>query len=369
MSNMFLIEISEGFRIFRHVLKLKLDGPKKYKGNAEEICKQIIDDCWNGYYFQTSSGHFLQFYARDFGICVDSLIRLGYKKEVNKTLAYALKCYSKHSKVTTAITPKGKPYDFPYYAPDSLAFLVRSLRISGASELIKRHRNFLNKEIAKFYNIVIDRNTGLVKKGRFFSSMQDFSKRKSSCYDNIMVAMLNEELKKIKLLDNPLKQYDFKKIIKENFWAGEYFLNDLESDYVAGDANIFPFWSGIFDEKEMLKKSITAIQENELDKPFPLKYAKKGSKQKMIWLEFLAPGWERNAIWTQLGALYIQLVKKIDKSKAAEHIKKYSQVIENNKTYFEVFAPNGKPYKSLFYHADEGMLWAAILLGLMKKFK
>jgi len=358
-----LTQISEGFRIFRHVLRAKSGRIKRYKGDAEAICAQIVKDCWNGSYFQASTGHFSQFYARDFGICVDSLLKLGYKEEVEKTLSYALECYSKYGRITAAITPGGKPYDFLHYSPDSLAFLIRSIRAAGAAELTERYKDFLDMEINRFYDIVIDKSAGLVMADKIFSSIQDYSKKRSSCYNNTMAAMLSEELKKLRL-SNPLGKHNFKKAIADNFWNGEYFRGDLGSEYVAGEANIFPFWSGVFDEKDMLKKSVSAIQRNGLDRPFPLKYACKGARQEMVWLEFLAPGWERDAVWAHMGPLYIQLVKKVDKSTAEDYIKKYAEVIEKNKTYFEVFSPDGKPYESLFYHTDEGMLWAANFLGL-----
>src|SRR3989344_2702653 len=82
--------ISEALRIFRRSLKVRVSGFKKYDGDAKEICERIINDCFNGKYFQTSTGHFCQFWTRDFGMCAESLVKLGYKKEVGMTLEYAL---------------------------------------------------------------------------------------------------------------------------------------------------------------------------------------------------------------------------------------------------------------------------------------
>ncbi len=83
-------QLSEALKILKRSRYVKKHGIKKYKGNANAICKQIIKDCWNGKYFQVSAGHFTSFYVRDFGWCVDSLMKLGYKKEVHKTLDYVL---------------------------------------------------------------------------------------------------------------------------------------------------------------------------------------------------------------------------------------------------------------------------------------
>ncbi len=357
------IYLSEGNRIFKRSLYVRKYGFKQYKGNAKEICKQIVKDCWNGKYFQTSKGHFSQFWTRDFGFCTESLMKLGYKKEVRKTLKYALDIFSKHNKITTTITPNEVPYDLPYYAPDSLAYLIRSLRISNSIDLIKKHKDFLNKEINKFFNIVIDRKTGLVRKNKRYSSMKDMSIRKSSCYDNCCAAMLNNELKKIKILENPLKNYDLKKKIKENFWKTHYFIDDLSgNNLVTGDANVIPFYFEIFDDKKMFRSVLNKIQEIGLDKPFPMKYSL--NKPKMMWIDKLLDNYEGNTIWCHLGLIFVKTVYRYDKKLAKYYLNQYKKIIEKKTNFIEVFFPNGKPYKNFWYYADESMLWASIFLDL-----
>ncbi|MBW2992592.1 hypothetical protein KY345_05230 [Candidatus Woesearchaeota archaeon] len=359
-----LIYISEGLRMFRRSIKVRLKGTKKYKGNAEQICRQIVKDCWNGRYFQVSTGHFCEFYIRDFGWCIDSLLKLGYQEEVAKTLDYALNIYSKHGKITTTISPKGIPFNFPdRYAPDSLAFMIYSLSASNAKDLVKKYHLFLNKEIERFSNTVIGPD-GLVKKNIHFSSMKDHAIRNSSCYDNVMAASLSKNLSKLGL-NNPFKKYNYKKLIIENLWNGRYFLDDCSGkDYVAGDANVFPFHMGIIEDKNKLKSCIEALRKNNLDKPVPLKYNKKEANIKLIAIDFLSSNYETESAWTHMGPLYVSLVKKIDKKLAEEYITKYTELIEKYRNFLEGFIPNGKPFKSPFYYADEGMLWAANYLTL-----
>ncbi len=365
----FRTHVSEGLRIFRHSLDRRFRGHKRYKGSSAQICRSIVDGCWNSrfHFFQTSTGHYCQFYSRDFGLCTDALIQLGYGDKVRKTLEYALQRYSGHKKITVAITPNGRPFDFPYYGIDSVAFLVRSLRAAKAFGLVKKYRVFLETEAKSLFSIAIDADTGLVRKDRVFSSMKDYARRSSSCYDNVMVAMLKAELDRLKL-ENPLRHYNYKKIIMDAFWNGSYFADDLSSngdDYVAGDANVFPFWSGLFSSAAMLGKSINAIRDAGLDSPFPLKYASRGVRQGMIAYEILVRGWQADAIWTQLGPGYISLLKRIDREEAGMHIAAYSRLIEQHGTYFEVFSSSGKPFSTAFYHADEGMLWASLYLDLV----
>ncbi len=359
-----LNHLSEALRIFRRSRIVKNRGIKQYNGNANKICRQIIEDCWNGRYFQVSAGHFCEFYIRDFGFCIDSLLKLGYKDKVLKTLEYALSVYSKQ-RLTTTIIPSGKCIDVFDYSPDSLAFLLRCLRISDAKELVETYRAFLLKETNKYFNLVIDKKTGLVRTDRKFSSIKDQSIRKSSCYDNCMTAMLSNELDKLKM-SNPFKAYDYKKLIKDNFWTGNYFLDDLSGErYIAGDANIFPFWTGIFDDREMLKKCISSIQKEGLDKPFPLKYTK--NAKRLNFVSSFSQNYEGTSVWMHIGPLFVFLVKKIDRKKAADYLDVYTNLIKKYKNFIEVFNPDGTPYKSQFYHADEGMLWAANYLALKEE--
>lgn len=368
------IYLSEGMRMFRRRLKVILKGTKKYQGNAEEICRQIIDNCWNQdiQYFQASAGHFCEFWTRDFAFCIKPLINQGYKEKVLKTLRYAIDAFAKHGSITTTISPKQKPFDFPYYAVDSVPYFIYCLRTAGAYDLIRKHKEFLNSQINDFFEKVIDNTTGLVRKDRHFSSMKDYAKRKSSCYGNVMAALLKDEIneinKKEKLLVNPLDGYDYKKLIKKHFWTGSYFFDDLSGlRYPTGDANVFPFIFGLFQDKEMLRSCIRIIQQHKLDEPFPLKYAESGSKEhKMISLEFLAPDYERDTVWMHMGPLYIRLVKEVDTELANKYLSQYKQIIEKHQNYLELFKKNKKPYKSLLYHADESMLWAVIYIDIAR---
>ncbi|MBW3015077.1 hypothetical protein KY330_01530 [Candidatus Woesearchaeota archaeon] len=354
-------QLKEGWRIL--LRGISRGHYKKYKGNAKEICQQIVKDCWNGKYFQTSLGHFSQFYVRDFSYCVEGLLKAGYREEVKKTLEYALRIFKREDRITTTITPDGKTVNIFRYTPESVALMTRDLRVLNDKALIKRYKAFIEKEVHKAYEYAFDKEKGLLKKDIEFSSIKDGAKRRSSCYNNCMIAMLSNELNKLKFY-NPFDHYDLKRNIKENFWNGRYFIDDLSGvNYVAGDAITFAFWTGVFDSKNMFRSCLGAIKRDGLDKPWPLKYTKNRLKYHIIQ-EIFTPNYEGNTLWMHLGACFLKVVKKYDKKAFKEYITKYTKVIEKNKNYMELFHPNGKRYKTLFYKADEGMLWAAMYLEL-----
>lgn len=351
---------SQGSRIFITGWKSRLF-PHRYAGNAEEICRQIVKDCWNGRFFQTSTTNFPQFWTRDFGWCTASLLKLGYQKEVQTTLRYALNRFVRHNKITTTITPGGKPFDFPCSAVDSLPWLVHSIRL--AKFPYHSLKPFLNNQIALFVRQVVDPTTGLVKPNHL-SSMKDLAVRKSSCYDNCMLGMLAKDLKALKL-PNPLENYDYPDLIKRHFWSGRSFYDDIrQQDYVAGDANIYPFAVGLIGDTEMMNSAIAAIRAAGLDTPFPLKYTAGRKNIEFVWEELFLRNYESNALWTHMGPLYIKLVQRVNPALADEHKKRYTEWIEHYKNYLEVFTPKGKPFSTPFYYCDRGMLWAANYLTL-----
>jgi hypothetical protein len=353
--------LTQGSRIFLSSLKNRIYS-KKYQGSASEICEKIIKDCWNGRYFQTSTSNFAQFWTRDFGWCTASLLKLGFTQQVHHTLRYAINRFRQYHKITTTITPKGKPFDFPNMAVDSLPWLVHSIKISKFS--YHSFKPFLNQQIQLFFEKVINPSTGLVKPEINFSSIKDFALRKSSCYDNTMVALLAKDLKEMKLI-NPLAKFDDKQLLIRHFWNGEFFYDDLQKkDYVTADANLFPYLFGIITDKEMLKKSLTSIEEAKLDEPFPLKYTASRKQRNFIWQEFFLRNYESSAIWLHMGPLYAKLLQSVDKKKSREIKDKYTALIEKHGNFLEVFDSKGKPFGTPFYYCDRGMLWAANYLTL-----
>jgi len=354
------LHVLEGLRMFKHSLKKRVSGIPRYSGNSEQICQKILKRCWNEKYYQTSAGHFCEFYTRDFSWCTKPLMALGQKEKVQVTLEYAMQTFSRNKKVTVAINPSGKPFDYPNYAVDSLPYLLRSLVLSDSFYLIDRYHGFLSKEVERFMAIVIDKKTGLVKKSQF-SSAKDHTNRVSSCYDNCMAGMLSLLLEQSGL-NNPLVKYDYAEITVKNFWKGSYFVDDLSSkQQITGDANIFPFWSGAVKEKQMRRQSIDTIRKLKLDRPFPLKYSNKTAT------EIMAPNYQGNTIWSYLGMLYIDEVSKLDERLALYYLVKYDEVIKRNANFLELYEPDGQPYKTAFYVTDDSMIWASMYLELARR--
>lgn len=361
----FIEIINAGLRMFKRNLRVKIKGLPKYKGNAEEICKTIIEECWNKKenYFMTSKDHYTEYYCRDFGMVTRALLYLGYKEKVKKTLNFALKNFKKSNRITVMISKRGKCFDFPYYAPDSLAFLLHSLYELNDKNLIKEYNSFLEKEINRFEKKVVQKD-GLPKKHKF-SSMRDHSIRERSCYDLCMIYMVQKYSSKLNLKNN-LQKFDYKKLILKHYWTGNYFKDDLKENKFSSDANVLPYWSGLIKDKSKFNKSLNMIKKNKLDEPFPLIYSN-NEDDKMHWLEFLVPNWEKDKIWIHLGYLHIEITTNFNKKLANEYLLKYKKIIEKYKNQLEVFEKNKQPYKSFFYYCADSMIWASNYIYLKNK--
>jgi len=344
-----LLAMDIGFKQLYRAVKCRALGPHRYKGNAAEICHQAVEGCWNGSYFLGSAGHYSQFWLRDFGMCVPALIRLGYEKQVQTCLDNALRVYEKHNTITTGIA-LSQPLQIGYPCPDSLAWLAHAMRAANYTA----HKKFIETKAVEYFNTTLD-ETGLVRKDRKFSALKGGYESQSLLYNNVMTAMLAQDLNALNFL-NPFDGIDYKKIIKNAFWNGKAFKNDLITNEVTGDANIFPYFCGIFSDKSMVKSSVQALQNMSLDKPFPLMYRKGPT------------GYQTNTAWAQIGPIYINVVRYVDRKKADYYISQYTEQIEANHNYLELFTENGKPFAPLVppYYCDEGMIWASMFLDLIK---
>ena len=352
----------EGFRYIKKSIKRKVLGWKKYKGTANEICEQILEDCWNNKYgyYQTSAGHFNQFFVRDFAFNIEHLISLGHKERVDKTLMYANKIFVKQGKITTQITPGNKANDGLGFAIDSLPLYLFCLRVSNNLGLL--NKKLISKEIKRYEEAVSD--DGFIRTDKYFCSMRDHYRPRSSCYANTMLLFLIEQLNELKMPHNFKLT---KKQFLNEFWNGKYFYHDRrKQDRIEASANIYPFWTGIIKDNKMKNLAINAIKKEKLDKPFAVKYEAKRHKEDEIWLSYFVPNYEGNTIWIHLASCYIDIVEKKDK---ISYLKQYKKNIEKYKNFLEVFYPDGKPFNTSLYITDEGMIWCSNYLDYAKKLK
>lgn len=362
-----LIHLSEARRMMRRAKRVNREGFARYDGDLEQVIRKIIESCWNGGYFQVSSGHFNEFYCRDFGMCAEALVDLGYRDRVVKTLDYALSKFMKHGRMTTTISPRGRCFDFPRYGADSLPFIVHAVRVSGADGLLEKHGGFIGDEVEYYRDRVFDAKNFLVRRDRHFSSIKDYAKRSSSCYSNSMLYMLSQELDSLGL-KNPFPADLIKEAVGKSLWNGNFFYDDLSrSRVVTGDANTFPFWCRLEDSAKRFRRCLGFMEDAGLTDPFPLKYTSEAGRiHRMSSADVFSGGYERDTVWMHLGLCFLDVVKRFDRKRFSHYMGQYEGLVMKHRNFLEVYDRDGEPFRTKFYSADESMLWAAKLLHLKK---
>jgi len=304
----------------------------------------------------TSTHHYREFWSRDFGYCVEGLLRLGYHHEVQKSLHYALERFERGG-IRTTISPGGHAFSFPaLYSPDSVALFFHALRASHADELCSAHDAFLQRELDTYARTVLD--DGRIRRGTHFGGMRDHARHDSSCYNHCMSILLAREAKKLGF-DFPYTERELVRILGD-YWTGSYYRDDRAHDTPSGDANALPFWLGA---GKHFSRVLKTLQEEQLDTPVPLAYSSH-TETHMHFTEAFVPGWQHRTLWPFLGLIWMQAAKKHKPGLAQRYKQQFAELIERDGTLYEVYTPDGKPYQSLFYHADEGMLWASMWLGI-----
>lgn len=363
----------EGSRMVGRGFGRKLNGRHRvYSGNANEICSQIVERCFHRKkgYFRTSPTTYTDFWARDFGRCVPSLLGLGYREEVISSYRYALRKYEKRKRFALIITPKGRLFDFPYYAPDGFAFFLRGLTFLDDPELVNRYRPFLERELRRFVVEVVDTSTGSVRQDRFFSEAQDYTKRASSCYSTVMCHLTRRAADALDL-ENPLAPYDYREIIEDRYWNGDHFWDDAaRRPYVSGDACVTPFFADAVPSPEArFQRVLARMDEEGLTWPYLARYGNTAEKNRpMIRLERFHK-WQRNTVWPCLGLQLLEVLRRFDKNRYRHELAKYESLVETLGCFPEVLVPDPDPrlFAGPFYKSDDSMLWAADLLYMLRQ--
>jgi hypothetical protein len=346
------------------IVRRRVAGPRRFQGDAAAICRAIVEACWTGDYLAASAGHFRQFWTRDLGFSAGSLVRLGHRARVEASLDWALEVWSHRGRVTTTIFAGRRPADVYRFGVDSLPLLLATMEACGAEHLVGRHGHWLEREVARFAEEVLDARTGLVRDDRRFSTHRDTVITGSNCYANTMLVVLDGVLRRTGWLTSPLPPDSGDRFL-EAFWRADHFSDRRGRDLLTGDANVFPFWLGIVPHDAGLRIALDALAAAGLTRPLPLRYAARRNPRIEDRVQrWFVPDYQGTSIWTSLGAMYLSLLGRVDAAAATRLHASLAALIERDGTLWEVLADDLRPYRGRLglFVADEGMLWAAILL-------
>lgn len=356
---------SSAARIARRAVR----GHRRHRGDARAIARACVEACWDGDHFVASGGHFRQFWTRDTGFSAEPLVRTGFADRLRDSLAWALAAWEPAGRVTTTVFPGRRPRDVYTLGVDSLPLLFHALRACGAEDLVARHASWLGPEVRRYVREVLDPTSGLVRTDRRFSSHRDTVVTSGNAYANAMVVALDRILRETGWFPSPVPDGAAERFVAE-FWRGDRFVDTAGGDEVTGDGTVFPFWLGAVPDELGLARALEAARTAGLADPLPLRYAARydpGAEDPVQ--RWFTPDYQGTAIWTSLGAIYLQLLDRADPASAEAPLAAYAELIERDGTVWEVFRDDLRPYVGRFgiFRADEAMLWSAILLDLLER--
>jgi hypothetical protein len=357
--------VSSGARIVRRTV----GGHRRHPGDARAIARACVEMSWDGDHFDASGGHFRQFWTRDLGFSTVPLVRTGFGPRVHASLAWALRAWAREGRVTTTIFPGRRPRDVYTLGVDSLPLLLHALRAVDGADLVARHASWLEPEIRRYVAAVVDPRTGLVREDRRFSSHRDTVVTSNNAYANTMVVALDGILRETGWFASPVPAGAVDRFVAA-FWRGDRFVETPGSDLVTGDGIVFPFWLGVVPDELGLAAALAAARSAGLTDPLPLRYVARYDRSEEDRIQrWFVPDYQGTAIWTSLGAIYLQLLDRVDPAAVEVPLRAYAERVERDGTVWEVLRDDGRPYAGRLgiFRADEAMLWSAILLDLLER--
>jgi hypothetical protein len=414
-----------------HIFSSKFSGGKKAeRTTVDEIIREIHADRFDPEEpYLISGDHFSMLYPRSLGIFYHSMLdpRTALDEEdwqnrqhiYLKTLAYSLQTYEGADRLSTTILPVGPrsvtllnwyatPSDTMYsllFALDALqsdeglrqtypferiepadlstgerpeAYVPELATQQAAGKLLEQHKQSLQRHLDKYYNLIYDEQTGLVRKDIHLSSTKDIVKRQSAFYDNVIfwrTMQLAEELELVEL--DPIFLPELKQRILATFWQEKegIFLDDLSPESVEGKYYssdwLIVLMTGFLDpadpeERQYYLRVTDYIQRNALDQPFALQYhADPRREQLYLAAKLFAPSYASTAIWSNWGMEYIKLLlwfaqtegKELYLQQAADQLSAYAYNIKRYRGYPEVYDANGDFFRQTFYKSIRQTGW------------
>lgn len=339
---------------------------QRFEGNAEEICVQITERCWNGSYYKTSLGHFEQFFVRDFGTVVESLCRTGYRTNALHTIKWALTYYRRSAKITTCIDKYGGCFDAPMHAIDSLPWLLHSIVVSGY-KLNKAERAFIEKQLKKYCHKYLD-TTGHVRPIRF-AEQRDAVVYDRSAYAVSLVGRMSWCVEQLDLQGFPFKLQKYQEELITRYWNGQYFNADRTTDAFSAECALFPFFLGIIEDEALAGSTFDYITDNKYDQPFPMIYTKQPHAFTYHWwmtAPFM-PEYEGHTLWSWHGMFYLHSLRRFNRPEFHAQRERFAKgMIEQHGTLPEMLNADGSWYYAPIYRGDPGMVWAALYVDLAR---
>jgi len=368
---------------------------------AYQIANNDLYACFEDNGIVASVDHFNDFWSRDAFCASWGLLEMGEFERVKSNLNLFIKYQKEDGQICrridrffvafnylgvkikrTSLKPKYKgAYIYPALDPNILFIIVCHRYIKKTNNI-----NFLNKNFDAIYNAVkwlqkYEKEL-LLNEGIFANWADVIVKTGAVLYTNVLYTEALKSFSEIcNLLNKPeltkiyVKKYQLlKEEINEEFWNGNYYIDwiskNKKHDYFSTDGNVLAMLFEISDQQQN-KQIIKNIEKFGLDK-IPLKTNYPNYPWWRVALRMYligTPGYQNNfASWLWLGCIYaVALDKNGDRERADCIYEKISSKIEEYGTVYEIYKPDGSPYRGWFWKSATSFAWSSGLYLWMHK--
>ncbi len=346
-------------RIVASVLQHRLHQPRRgFSGNAESILRVTLDHLWNGRFYRAALGNYRQFWMRDFGIALPGILAFGKRDQAYASLNFALAAYRRRGRITTIIFPSGRASDLPGPGIDSLGWLLASLRLLGATDLVTSYRELLDDELERIRVSVLN-DQGFPLHAIPSIGLRDHIRYRASCYDAAIAWRLADDAQSLglKVLPRCTPQ-----AFLDRYWTGSFYREDVnDPPQWSAEANLVPFWFGLDTDASRFRAATRIIWEEGLDRPVPLAYATERHQREIWQARLFSPNSHGTCRWPILGVIFAECLRRFGDPRAADIRQRLLAAVERFGFFPELLTPQGDLYRSLWYKSDIGMLWASRL--------
>lgn len=403
-NNSVFAHIFAYFKAAIHIVFDREEGEKKVSSPQQAYQDAQINrfNTSNNPYLITG-GHFSILYPRNLGIfyysLLDPTIEQSEKEWIEKeqqylqTLHFATLVLGKCGNVYTTIVPideqKVTCVNMFSYPSDSLyglvyAFdvLINGMQVRTASEgnkktlhtsaaaadLLADYKDTIKSLYEKYEKKVYDKNTGLIKERIVLSSAKDAVKRKNAFYDNVIFWKTKVLLDKLDIVHTSKEELDnLKSRIITTFWDENrgFFREEISSSSGYSSDWLIVYSTSFLDiensiERSYYEKVIEYIENNNIAKPFPIKYQNDEQQNTHLFVRLFAPNYQTNTLWSFWGLEYIKVLYDMYYYEKSESVKSLAD------TYYQIYEKNikrdagldelydsysGMPYDRLFYRS------------------
>ena len=315
-------------------LRRQFRGHTRHPGDAAAIVRACIEACWNGRTFTASPGHFDMFWTRDLSFSVPSLDAARARRRASTPRSPTRSTSGRGGAATSrrrSTTSIGRATSSST-ASTRCRCSWRRLRAADADRPRRAPpRPGSRPRSPTTTRMVVDPATGLVRSDRKFSAHRDTVVNRSNAYGNTMVALLAKTIEETGWFASPFERHfdgDYGRLLIDHFWAGDHFRDALGDETVSGEANVWPFYTGVIARPGRRRRRPRATS-TPTASATRIRCATRPSRrpEREVWLtRHVLPDYQGSTVWTSLGAMYLQVLRTVDPVLAATETARYVAV-------------------------------------------